>query len=963
MAETIVTIILEVALSKAISIAEEQINLQRGFKDELNKLLQSLTMTRAFLRDAEARQVDEPVQIWLKQLRKIVSEADDVLDDLAYEDLRRKVETQMRKKVRNFFSISKNPIVFCFKMPQTVKSINISLKAINNQALDYGLQQRVHSLPPLSKGSQTTHSYGDSSQVVGRKADAFNIIDLLIGSSSRQAFSIISIVGMGGLAKTTLAKSVCNSERTKNYFDKIIWVCVSENFDVQRILQEIFESLTRKKCDMTNRSAILEKIQEELEGKTYLLALDDVWEEEFKTWEDLRGSLLGININIQSTILVTTRSANVAIVRDTPPENRYHLKSLKDDVCWDIIRNRAFQNSSISSELEDIGRDIARKCGGVPLVANIIGGTMSNNRDIDEWVSLRDSSQWGSLEKNEGIVHVLRLSFDRLPSSSLKQCFAYCSIFPKDFSIQKDQLIQLWMAEGFLQKVKGNSQLAFEDIGNEYFNDLLSNSLLQDVEKDLHGSITHCKMHDLVHDLAQSIRNLETEDVSHIQQQNEFDGVKLWHSLFSKSSFFQIEADFKCLRLRHLCITLESQIPNEIGYLTNLQTLPIFDARIRVGELGCLSELRGKLKISNLSDVRNKEEAQRAKIWEKKKLRNLIYEWRLFGERHDEDVLEGLKPHSNLKSLTISNYNGENLMPSWMVRKSVSFQLNNLVELNLLWCHNLKNLPTLGLYPNLKFLYLLDLYMVRCIGNEFYMDNSTGDSGDKNKPVTLFSTLEKFTLKNMKEIKEWWDAEPSVPIFPSLKELKIYDCQKLSSIPAMSRFSSLETLSIDSCKELSLTDDLLFPSSLKKLEIVRCMKLSFIPLSACTRLEELSIKYCPNLISIPTVHGFSSLLSLTLDGCGRLTSLPSELGSCTCLERLSIRDCPNLISIPEDFGQLHSLRDLYISYCKKLRIMPAKEAIQGLSNLQNLTILHCPLSTENLIELSKISHIKKFRYY
>ncbi|XVE80857.1 hypothetical protein DITRI_Ditri15bG0014500 [Diplodiscus trichospermus] len=1145
MADAIITAILDVTLSKAISIAEEQINLQLGFKDELNNLLQSLTLTRAFLRDAETRQVDEPVEIWLMQLKKIASKADGVLDELAYENLRRRVETQMRKKVSNFFSISKNPIVLCFKMPQAVRGINISLKRINDGARDLGLQQRVQTMPPLSRGSETTHSFGDSSQVVGREADVSKVIDLLIASSTRQAFSITSIVGMAGLGKTALAKSICKNERTKNCFNKIMWVCVSEEFGVQRILQEMFESLTGQTCDLKNRDTIIEKIKNELEGTTYLLTLDDVWDEDIRAWEDLRSSLLGININIRSSILVTTRSANVAIVRDTPPENTYHLNSLKDDECWDIIRIRAFQNSSISLELEGIGRDIARKCRGVPLVANVIGGTMSNKRDIDEWMSLRDSSHWGSLETNEGILRVLRLSYDRLASASLKQCFIYCSIFPKDFFMQKEQLIQFWMAEGFLQQTK---EKTFEDIGDEYFNDLLSNSLLQDVEKDLYGCITGCKMHDLVHDLAQSIRKSETGNVSHIELQNVFDGVKWWHCLFLMPSL----VDFKSLRvlnfydadisslsesigglknlryfdisntricrlpksitqlyhlqtlkllrcrhlgklpngmenlvsLRHLYIDDTKHVPPKIGCLTNLQTLSIFDVgrkkRCGIGELECLSKLGGKLEIDNLQNLRNKEEARGAKIWEKK-LHTLTCKWyhEREGYNNDEEVIEGLEPHSNLKGLTIVGYDGECLMPSWLVRKSVgaSFQLMSLVELNLFNCKKLKNVPTLGQYPNLRVLEIHGLNNVRCIGNEFYV-NSNSNNGN----ITLFPTLEKFTLRKMEELKEWLVVEPTLTMFPSLKELSIEDCPNLSSIPTMSRFSSLEILFIRECGELSLIGDGLFPSTLKKLETISCQKLSSIltvedsisflqelsvfccfefstigdgilsstclrrltiygcpnlksiPLSACTRLEELSIESCPNMISIPSIHGFSSLLMLKLIRCDGLTCLPSGLQTCTSLRRLSIMHCENLKRFPEDtlgcltrlekltlgpfskeleefpglssihhlnssleyltlsgweklsslphqlqclsglknlliqdfngvkdfpewLGNLSSLRRLDISDCKNLMYMPSKEAMERLTNLQELYIVRCYRFYENSAEWSKISHI------
>ncbi|KAH1047275.1 hypothetical protein J1N35_038059 [Gossypium stocksii] len=293
MADAVMCVALEVALSRAVSILEDQINLAWDFKDKLNKFCSSLTLTRAFLQDAERRQLDEPVKVWLEQLRDIAYEADDVLDELAYEHVRWKVDNQMSKKACNFFSLSKNPMAFTLKMSKKVKNIDLSIKDINRQATDFGLQQRLQiSSPVSSRVGGGTHSFGDSSRVVGREADVLKIVlDLLIGSTTHQSLSITSIVGMAVV------------------------------------------------------------------GEEY----------------------------------------------------------------WSIIKERAFGNSSISSKSEVIGRDIARKCG----------------------------------------------------------------VFPKDFRLRMEELIQLWMAEGLLQQSKGSSQLAFEDIGNEYFNDLLSNSLLHDLVHDL----------------------------------------------------------------------------------------------------------------------------------------------------------------------------------------------------------------------------------------------------------------------------------------------------------------------------------------------------------------------------------------------------------------------------------------------------------------------------------------------
>ncbi|XVF37498.1 hypothetical protein REPUB_Repub20aG0013700 [Reevesia pubescens] len=1026
MAEAVISSIVDAALSKAISVIDELINLAWDYKAELNELRASLTLIQAFLQDAERRQDEELVTLWLEKLRDLADEVNNVFDEDAYEHHRRFLDDRKRRKVNDFFSFSRNPIVFTFKMATEVRKIKQSMDDINHQAEGLGLQKRVPNTAPIVSGGRDTYSVGDSFQVVGREDDVVKIVNLLIGSNTRQTFSIVSIVGMGGLGKTTLANLVCKNEGVKNYFKKnIIWVCVSENFNVLRILQEMVESLTLNPCDMKNQKAILEKIKKELKGKTYLLVLDDVWDGGFN-WEDLRASLLGINENIQCSILVTTRSDNIALVRETPPEHRHHLKILGDDECWTIIKERAFGKSPVSPvspDLERIGRSIARKCAGVPLVANVIGGTLSHRRDIDEWLSIRDS-YWvnSSLERNDAIIPVLKLSVDRLPFRSLKQCFAYCSIFPKNFNIQKEQLIQLWMAEGFLQDSKGSSQ-ALEDVGNEYFNYLLSNSLLQDAERDKYGCITTCKMHDLVHDLAQSISKADI-------------GVKLWHSLFLKTYDFHIVESSKGLRvlnfcgakidflpeeigsrktlryldisgtairrlpetitrlyllqtlsllwcnnlkelpngmknlvsLRHLHIMEASHVPGEIGCLTSLQTLPIFDVdperRRGIGELGCLSELRGKLKIFNLQNVRNKEESRGAKLWEKKKLDKLGYTWSPGREdcSNDEEVLEGLEPHSNLKSLTIENFKGGNY-PSWLVKTNdvsgPSASLHspgptNLVELKLSRCENLKNLPTaLGQYPKLKFLEIEGLKNVRCIGKEFYGDGKYWcDSGDdENKAIPLlFPVLEKFRLEDMEELEEWLvEVEPTISVFSSLKELKLVGCKKLSRVPMMmSRFSSLEILYIERCNELSWTEeeDGVFPSTLKKLTIRECPNLRCIPSiegGDISSLQELYVKHCenlckigegllafstclrevsiwnsPNLKSIPLKGGSQSLKNLTLRWCKELREIEGGLSTSTKLEILAIEDCPNLKSIPLKGGS-QSLKNLTLRWCTELR--------------------------------------------
>lgn len=436
-----------------------------------------------------------------------------------------------------------------------------------------------------------------------------------------------------------------------------------------------------------------------------------------------------------------------------------------------------------------------------------------------------------------------------------------------------------------------------------------------------------------------------------------------------------------------------------------------------IGELGFLVELGGELVIEGLENVIDKEEARGAKMWEKKKLHKLQYQYRWDNRRegycnHDEEVLEGLEPHSNLESLSIERYKGE-YYPSWLLgnfcgEPNTCFQLVNMVELRLLDCENVNNLPSLGQYPSLKFLEIGGLYRVRCVGNEFYVNVC-----DKNKPIILFPALQNFILRNMPEVEEWLEVEPTIPVFPSLLVLEIVDCYNLSSIPRMSRFSSLETIIIQNCEELSWRDNELFPSRLKELRITDRWNLRFIPsveggisgegllastcltdvdisecpnlrsapfngqsqsllslrlrnceelleieggLSASTRLETLEIANCPIMISISSLYGFSSLLELELNKCEALTSLPSGLSTCTSLWRLFIYNCNNLESIPEDVGQLRCLEELRICDCQSMKRLP-EESLGCLTSLKRLELGPFSEELEEFPGLGSIHHL------
>ncbi|XP_026421219.1 disease resistance protein RGA2-like isoform X2 [Papaver somniferum] len=435
--------------------------------------------------------------------------------------------TGKRVKVWNLVS-SSNPLTFRLKMARKIKDINQIIDEICKEKDIFQLQMICcNSIADRHRERKyrETVAFVEDSEIFGRKSDKSNIVELLINSSASnnqvEKISVIPIVGMGGLGKTSLTQLVFKDDVIVKHFEPRVWVCVSDHFNFSELRGGIVESITRTKCDSSlTLDTLVNMVQEHLTGKKYLLVLDDLWNENAEEWLTFKRWLV---VGAQgSKILVTTRVNQVAsVVRGAICP--YKLQQLSVDECWYIVKKEAFApgGAAETPELEEIGKEIARKCRGLPLAARTIGSLLHSKEDVKDWLSIMKNEIWDIPETNSKIIQILKLSYDNLPAH-LKQCFSYCSVFPKDWKIEKETLIRLWIAEGFLQSSDEQKEKSTEDIGNDYFNILLSYSFFQDVEKDEFGDIQTCKMHDLIHDLAQIVvgkhgySSLKAHEMEHI---------------------------------------------------------------------------------------------------------------------------------------------------------------------------------------------------------------------------------------------------------------------------------------------------------------------------------------------------------------------------------------------------------------------------------------------------------------
>ncbi|XVE68845.1 hypothetical protein DITRI_Ditri09bG0102400 [Diplodiscus trichospermus] len=571
--------------------------LEKGLVKNLKPLLMSVI---AVLDDAEDKQITDPnVASWVAELKDAVYDAEDLLDEIAAEALRGRLEAEdetTSTKVSRLIS-SLNP--FNRDMDSKLKHISERLESLVSQKDILGLKGYCRGEKAF-QGSPAT-SLVDESGVYGRDDDKEAIMKLLHPENpSENQIDVIPIVGMGGVGKTTVAQLIYNDNRMEEWFDLKAWVCVSEEFDVFRVTKIILEEITSCVDCSQNLNQLQLKLKEKLLGKKFIFVLDDVWNEKYVDWEELKSPFCFGAKN--SKIILTTRNESVASIVRTVPT--YHLNILSDYACWMLFAKHAFVNTSPNKHphLKVIGEAILKRCKGLPLAAKALGGLLRCELDADEWNKILKSNLW---DITDDILPELRLSYYYLPSH-LKRCFAYCSLFPKDYEFKKQELLRLWMAEGLLQYSEENGNM--EERGNQYFEDLASRSFFQQSRGD------KCfVMHDLISDLAKSISGevfcrledsngsceitKKTRHASNVQET--YDVTKKFETLSKAKglrTFLTLESSlnscyvssydfivkFRCLRVLSLArYDNIKELPEEIGNLKHLRYLNLSETSIK----------------------------------------------------------------------------------------------------------------------------------------------------------------------------------------------------------------------------------------------------------------------------------------------------------------------------------------------------------------------------------------------
>ena len=944
MAEALISQILGQLISVTSQQIAENVKSVVSVEKQVEKLTSNLQAIQTVLEDAEKRQVREAsVKRWLDKLKDMSYEMEDLLDEWSTAILKSQIDKNkdkvenddnndlllVPKKVSSFpiSFLSLNPVSQLSRathrpgIAKKIKVINGKLDVIAKEKDRYDFNS-IRAPQQPDRDRQQTCSFLDVSEIRGRDQDKETLVrKLLILSESGQTqgqqegnvnnkLHIVSIVGMGGIGKTTLAQLAYNDEEVKAHFDMRIWVCVSDPFDEIRIAKAIVEQVGQSGPSLVELESVLQNMCKSIKERKLLIVLDDVWVEDYKKWEPLKHCL---QHGAQgSTILVTTRKERVAQMMGS--SCMFQLQNLSEGDTWWLFSQLAFlgRASEECETLEEIGKKIVSKCKGLPLAAKTLGSLMRFRRTKAEWQNVLDSEIWELEEAEKSLLPPLLFSLYDLPSA-IRRCFLFCAVFPKDYEIKKDVLIKLWMAQGYLSSSRSREM---EVTGQEYFESLAAHSLFQDFIKDDDGSIIQCKMHDIVHDFAQFLTRNECVIM-------EVDSKK-------KPS---MDAFYK--KVRHLTLTCASdaQMPvfnyNAVNSRTLLNlaediALPhLFDnlTRLRALDLNAAAIKEVPVKVRNLMHLRYLNLSKNTRLYELPEavcdlcnLESLILNWcqslkrlpqgigKLINLRHLE-----LEETSNLRKFPkgIGKLSSLRTLSKFIVRGDGVKKACNIVLLKnmkhlqgILYLDGLENLISGGESKKAELKNKKNLLGLRL---DFYGQKREGGIHDDDDDDDVIEELQPNpNLASLHILYYQGTRLPSwIMMLTNLRELILKNCENCENLPPLGNLPSLELLEIwymyhvktmghrflgvDAHDKIPNTDDVLPTST--KIAFPKLKRLGFFGLTEWEDWYDWT-SWGEDCLIMPR------LSCLTIECCPKLKALPHLIQ--TAPIQVTIRECPIL---------------------------------------------------------------------
>lgn len=995
--------IIKIVMDKAKSCASDRIRwLGDGVPKALDRLNNSLDQLRAVAGAVQARGSPDrsrDLRAWLQQLIDAVYEARDVLDD--FDDSAPQPESPVARFGRRILGADER-VNRLKDVVEKLQAVQASAPVLMQAAAAHGSGSGSGDLSGHHLGLHggATCSVRHPQHVVfGRDRELQDMVSWLVATpdgGDARSVPVAAIMGHGGMGKTTLAQLLFDQE-VASAFDLKIWIQPAATDNEFELAKQLLHSANVEvPHDMKNFNWLQVKLQEKVSSRRFLLVIDDVW-----NWnrEDINGHAyremwskvlapISDGKTTGSKIVITTRQKIMADLLNASKE--VWLDDLPADAIWSLFKRCAFGEEDINNqpqELQDIGKKIAEKLMGSPMVAKVVGQMLKGSRRVTQWKRVLDMDSFDNISKT------LELCYHNLPEH-LQPCFAICSLFPKKWRFKRDKLVKIWIALDFIQS---------EDVGSDNFDQLVGRSFFH---RQKVGRRRYYYIHDLMHDLAENVSRF---DCMRIEDAKKEIPKTVRHLSVSSDTMAQLKSRCELKRLHTLLIlkgpsSSLDQLPGDL--FTELRSLRV------LGLEGCnivrLSERIGNLKylrylalcksitrlpqavtklyrLQTFSSPKGSGLEVPQDIVNLKRLRHLDMDTsKITGIGKLVHLQGSVKFHvKNEKGHTLGDLNGMSGLRKELHIKNLDVvkdqeeacqaglsKKENVKVLELEWNSTGKSVPSVeaevldGLEPNQ---YVKKLIIRRYHGNRSpnWLSKSLRESDlyikylhlincrkwEALPPLGQLPCLKVLHLKEMCSVKQisrdFYGAK--LPAFPSLEELEFDDMPQWVEWTQEERnievFPKLRKLRLLNCPELIKVPHL--PQSIRKVSIKNTGFVSQLKLSSSSSPSK-ACKFALDTCSAAVLTNglmhqqqVEAVAILTLRNCENVKF--EELQVLTSLNRLQISHSSiNDEQLYTCLRGLQALTWLEISNCNSITCLPQMESSDCLTKFHELHIQQCP---------------------
>ncbi|MED6204156.1 hypothetical protein PIB30_006572 [Stylosanthes scabra] len=494
----VVNITISFALENLARLLVSEVALLSSVKDQIRSLSDELKFMNIFIKSSEGKHDNEFVREVVNQIRDVAYQIEDVVDTYVVNVNMQRSRNMLAKWFHN-----KDHVLMLHEVNDRINTIKCRINEIYQNKSKYDIQPCDFEIESIARNKEfqkealfMRRKDVEEKEVVGLVHESNLIIEKLKTDSS--SLNVVAIIGMGGLGKTTLARKIYNKDEVKRMFDCCAWSCVPDTYVTRDLLLSFFNclNLSLDECKDLSLEELKQNISKRLKGKKYLVVLDDIWKTQ--VW-DLLKEVFPKERN-GSSIIITSRLKEVALYSKATLV--CELPFLNEAVSWELFSKKIFGHKECPCDLEPLGRTMANNCKGLPLVIVVLAGLVGKKEQSErEWRRIKDYANW-HLAQDIMVKNILKLSYDDLPHQ-LRPCFLYLGMYPEDYEIRARELLQLWVAEGFIYTKEAGRMNSpkVEDIADMYLDKLVERGLVQVASKRSDGGVKTCRVHDLLRDL------------------------------------------------------------------------------------------------------------------------------------------------------------------------------------------------------------------------------------------------------------------------------------------------------------------------------------------------------------------------------------------------------------------------------------------------------------------------------